>query len=88
MSGVRVHSYGGTFINFFVINLNVQFVRLTAVNDTSYCEGEIAVAIALTTEGAPERLVGMALEMKSSSAVTFCGTEHGLPQQSVNSTVG
>ena len=63
---------------------SLYWPRLTAVYDTSYWEGEVAVTVALTIEGS---LVGVALEMNSSSAVTFCGTEHGLLLESVNSTM-
>ena len=33
-----------------------------------------------------DRLVGVASEMSSSSAVTFCWSEHGLPLESLSST--
>ena len=66
---------------------SLYWPRLTAVYDTSYWEGEVAVTVALTAEDSPDKLVDVALEMNSSSAVTFCGTEHGLLLESVNSTM-
>ena len=66
---------------------SLYWPRLTAVNDTSYWEGEVVVTVALTTEGASDEVVGVALEMNCSSAVTFCGTEHGILLESVKSTM-
>ena len=46
-----------------------------AVYETLYWEGEVAA-----TEADMDGLVSVALEISSSSAVTFCETEHGLSQ--------
>ena len=69
-----------------------------AVYDTSYREGEV-VATAACTAGGLEfcsifdhghrpSLVGVASEMSSSSAVTFCRTEHYLLLNSTMTCVG
>ena len=58
-----------------------------AVYDTSYREGEVVATAACTAGGFLDGLVGVALEISSSWAVTFCGTEHGLLLESVNSTM-
>ena len=62
--------------------------RLTAVYDTSYREGEVTSTLTLSflDHGHRLALVGVALEMGSSSAVTFCWSEHGLPLESLSST--
>ena len=58
-----------------------------AVYDNSYWEGEVVATAACTAGDFLNELVDVTLEMSSSSAVTFCGTEHGLLQESVNSTM-
>ena len=65
--------------------------RLRAVYDTSYREGEVTVTATCIAGGFLDHgheipLVGVALEMSSSSAVTFCWSEHGLPLESLSST--
>ena len=60
--------------------------RLCAVYDTSYREGEVMDTAARIEGGFLVGLVGVALEMSSSSAVTFCWSEHGLPLESLSST--
>ena len=60
--------------------------RLCAVYDTSYREGEVMDTAARIEGGFLVGLVGAALEMSSSSAVTFCWSEHGLPLESLSST--
>ena len=60
--------------------------RLRAVYDTSYREGEVMDTAARIEGGFLVGLVGVALEMRSSSAVTFCWSEHGLPLESLSST--
>ena len=67
--------------------------RLTAVYNTSYREGDITATAALIVvhadlvdHGHQSVPVGVACEGDSSSAVTYCWSEHGLPLQSVNST--
>ena len=66
--------------------------RLTAVYDTSYLEGDVATT-ATHFSGFLDHghrldlvLVGVASETSSSSAVTFCWSEHGLPLESLSST--
>ena len=51
--------------------------------DTSYREGEVTATATVTAGGF---LVGVASEISSSSAVTFCWSEHGLPLESLSST--
>ena len=62
--------------------------RLRAVYDTSYREGEVTATLTLSflDHGHRLTLVGVALEISSSSAVTFCWSEHGLPLESLSST--
>ena len=60
--------------------------RLHAVYDTSYREGEVTATAACIARGSLVGLVGMVLVMSSSSAVTFCWSEHGLPLESLSST--
>ena len=57
--------------------------RLTAMYDTLYWEGDV---MATTKPVLRDGLVGVATEMSSSSAVTFCWSEHGLPLESLSST--
>ena len=57
--------------------------RLTDVYDTLYWEGDI---MATTKPVLRDGLVGVASEMSSSSAVTFCWSEHSLPLESLSST--
>ena len=57
--------------------------RLTAVYDTLYWEGDIMATTKLVLR---DVLVGVAFEISSSSAVTFCWSEHGLPLESLSST--
>ena len=52
--------------------------------DTSYWEGEIGATV---TRGFLDEVVGVVIEMDSSSAVTFCCSVHGLPLVSVTSTM-
>ena len=51
--------------------------------DTLYWEGDIT---ATTKPVLRDGLVSVASEMRSSSAVTFCWSEHGLPLESLSST--
>ena len=60
--------------------------RLRAVYNTSHREGEVMATAACIAGGFLVGLVGVALEMSSSSAVTFCWSEHGLPLESLSST--
>ena len=63
--------------------------RLHAVYDASYWEGEEMTTAACIAGGSLVGLVGVALEMSSSScssAMTFCWSEHGLPLESLSST--
>ena len=74
--------------------------RLTAVYDTSYREGYITatgalmagscsvVDAGLVDHGHQPVPMGVACEGGSSSAVTYCWSEHGLPLQSVRTCVG
>ena len=66
--------------------------RLTAVYDTLCWEGDVATTLT-SFSGFLDHghrldlvLVGVASEMSSSSAVTFCWSEHGLPLESLSST--
>ena len=60
--------------------------RLRAVYDTSYREGEVTATAACTVGKFVVGIVGVALEISSSSAVIFCWSEHGLPLESLSST--
>ena len=75
-------------------SLNLCWPRLTAVYiyDTLYCEGDVATT-ATCFPGFLDHdhhltrvLVGVASEMSSSSTVTFCWSDHGLPLGSLSST--
>ena len=71
----------------FNLRCNLCWPRLMAVYDTSYREGEVAATSASTTGCFLDRLMGVFLEMSSSSALIFCRTEHGLLLESVNSSI-
>ena len=51
--------------------------------DTLHWEGDVMVTSKPVLQ---DGLVGVASEMSSSSAVTFCSSEHSLPLESLSST--